>query len=424
MLIVREMAQSPQRGGELLGTGLTLRVLAAAVLSIPLLLIASLLGYGASTVSILALYFVAMLPLSLAQAFGAVFRGFDRMDRDALVSVLNSAAGLVLVVAALACGGGLVAVGLCQLAAGVLSLVVAHQLYRGLRGKPLSSTRRMARHLWRGGAAIVSLTVVQAAQSYLDVLILSKLASPEAVGHFGAARNIIGTLLAPTVILATAAFPQFSRAAGTTSRFGAEVRNALRPMMLIGALGSAGMYLFAQTAVEVIYGRSHYGPAVTILQVFAPGMFLLSVDVLLGRALLAANGAKALAAVKVASVVVSTALDVVLIPWCEARFGSGGIGVVVAFALSELVMFAGVVAIIPRGTLRPETVVEAAKTIAVAVLTVLLLRSVSLPPPAGIPLTVLLFFTFAFALKLIRRSDLALLAEMARRRYRGASTEC
>jgi O-antigen/teichoic acid export membrane protein len=194
-------------------------------------------------------------------------------------------------------------------------------------------------------------------------------------------------------------------------------------MMLIGALGSAGMYLFAQTAVEVIYGSSHYGPAVTILQVFAPGMFLLSVDMLLGRALLAANGAKALAAVKVASVVVSTALDVVLIPWCQARFGSGGIGVVVAFALSELVMFAGVVAIIPRGTLRPETVVEAAKTIAVAVLTVLLLRSVSLPSPAGIPVTVLLFFTFAFALKLIRRSDLALLAEMARRRYRGASTE-
>jgi O-antigen/teichoic acid export membrane protein len=198
-------------------------------LSIPLLLIASLLGYGASTVSILALYFVAMLPLSLAQAFGAVFRGFDRMDRDALVSVLNSAAGLVLVVVALTCGGGLVAVGLCQLAAGVLSLVVAHQLYRGLRGKPLSSTRCMARHLWRGGAAIVSLTVVQAAQSYLDVLILSKLASPEAVGHFGVARNIMGTLLAPTVILATAAFPQLSRAAGTTSRFGAEAGTPLGP---------------------------------------------------------------------------------------------------------------------------------------------------------------------------------------------------
>jgi O-antigen/teichoic acid export membrane protein len=346
------------------------------------------------------------------------------MDRDALVSVLNSAARLVLVVLALAFGGGLAAIGLCQLAAGVLSLIVAHQFYQRLRGKPLSSTRGMARHLWRGGAAIVSLTVITAAQAFIDVLILSKLASPEAVGHFGVARNIIGTLLAPAVILGTATFPQLSRAAGTTSRFGAELRTALRPMMLIGALGSAGTYLFAQTVVEAIYGRSHYGPAVTILQVFAPGMFLLSVDMLLGNALLAANRGKALAVLKVANVVVSTTLDMLLIPWCQARFGSGGIGVVVAFSLSELVMFAGMVAIMPRGTLRPETVVDAVKTIAAAALTVLLLRSVPLPSVVGIPLTILLFFTVAFALKLIRRSDLAPLAEMARRWYRGASTQC
>jgi hypothetical protein len=91
--------------------------------SVPLLLTASLLGYGASTVSILALYFAAMLPMSLAQGFGMAYRAFDRMGRDALVSVLNSAAGLALVVAALARSGGLIAVGLCQLAAGVVPLV-------------------------------------------------------------------------------------------------------------------------------------------------------------------------------------------------------------------------------------------------------------------------------------------------------------
>jgi O-antigen/teichoic acid export membrane protein len=418
MLLVREVTRDPQRVGELLGTGLALRVLGAAIVSVPLLLIASLLGYGASTVSILALSFVAMLPRSLAQGFGAVLRGFDRMDRDVLVSVLNSAVGLALVLAALARGGGLAAVGLCQLAAGAVSLVVARQLYERLHAKPLALTRGMARHLWRGGAAIVSLAAVQAMQPYLDVVILSKLVPPDAVGFFGVARIIMGTLLAPAVILATASFPQLSRAAGAPDRFGADVRNALRPMMLIGALGSAGTYLFAQIVVEVVYGRSHYLPAVTILQVFSPVMFLLFVDVILGRALLAASRAKALAVVKVASVVVSTALDVVLIPWFQARHGNGGIGVVVAFALSELVVFAGVVAIMPRGVLRVETVVEAAKTIAAAAGTVLLLRSIpGLPPAAGILLTVVVFFAVAFALRLIHRSDLALLGDMARRRY-------
>jgi len=40
------------------------------------------------------------------------------MDRDALVSVLSSAVALALIIAALARSGGLVTVGLCELAAG------------------------------------------------------------------------------------------------------------------------------------------------------------------------------------------------------------------------------------------------------------------------------------------------------------------
>ena len=201
MLVVREVARDPQRVGELLGTGLVLRVVAAAVVSVPLLLIASL-GYDARTVSVLALYFVAMLPISLAQGFGMVFRGFDRMDRDALVSVLNSAAGLALVVAALAHGGGLVAVGISEFGAGVRVACRGAMVLRAPRGDTARLDVWMARHLWSGGAAIVSFTVLQAAQPYLDVVILSKLVPPDAIGYFGVARTIMGTLVAPAVILA------------------------------------------------------------------------------------------------------------------------------------------------------------------------------------------------------------------------------
>ena len=417
MLAVREIARDPQRVGELLGTGLAFRILAAAIVSVPLILIGSLLGYSGAIVSILALYFFAMMPMSLAQGFGTAFRAFDRMDRDAFVSVVNSAVGLTLVVVVLARGGGLVAVGLCELAAGIFSLVVARHLYRRLQAPPLTPTRGMARLLWKGGAAIVSLTAVQAVQPYLDVVILSKLVPLDVVGWYGVARTMMGTLLAPAMIIAAATFPQFSRAAGAPERFGAEVRSALRPMMLVGALGAAGTYLFAHTAVEVIYGKSQYAPAATILQVFSPGMFLLFVDVLLGRALVATHRARALALVKGASVIVSTALDLVLIPWFQTHYGNGGLGVVVAFALSELVVFAGVVQIM-RGILRRETVLEAAKAIVVAGATVLLMRSVSgLSPVVGIPLTVIVYFGIAFALRLIHRSDLALLGELTRRRF-------
>jgi O-antigen/teichoic acid export membrane protein len=414
LLLIREVARIPNRAGELLGTGLTLRALMSASVSGPLLLIAFFLGYGTSNVLILAVYFVAMLPTSLAQGFTAVFRGFNRMDRDALVSMLNSAVELVLVLSALAFGGGLAAVGLCQLAAGLVSLLIAADLYRRLQAPRIASTRGMAHRLWWGGAAIMSLTVVQAVQPFLDVVILSKLVPSEAVGWFGAARSIMGTLLAPAVILGTATFPQLSRVGGEPDRLGPVVRIALRPMMLVGALGSAGTYLFAQIAVETIYGTSHYAPAVSILLLFSPVMFLLFVDMLLGRALLAANRARAVVALKVASVILSTALNMVLIPWFQTSYGNGGMGIIIGFAFGELIMFAGVVAILPHDILRRETLIEAAKSIAAAGVTVLLLgRIPGLPPAAGGPLALFVFIAIASALGLIRRRDLALLGEVA-----------
>ena len=63
------------------------------------------------------------------------------------------------------------------------------------------------------------------------------------------------------------------------------------------------------------------------------------------------------------------------------------IGVVIAivgFALSELVMFVGMIAVMPRGVLRLDSLVEAAKTITAAGVTILLLRSIpGLPPAEG-----------------------------------------
>jgi O-antigen/teichoic acid export membrane protein len=419
-LLFGEVARSPNRVGELLGTGLALRFLAAPIVLLPLLISASLLGYDTSTQSLLALYFAASLPSSLAQGYSIAFRGLESMERDALVCVVNSAVGLALVVAALALGGRLMAVALCQFVAGLVSLVAAHQLYRRFPAAPLSVRRGLAYHLCWGGASIVYLLVVQAAQPYLDVLILSKLVPPDVVGWFGAARNIMGTLVAPSAILATAVFAKLTRAAHAPGHFGPELRNALRPIMFAGALGAAGLYLFAHTAVEFVYGTSHFAPTITILQVFAPVLFLLFVDVLLGRALIAADRVKGLAMLKVVSVVVSTVLDAVLIPWAQARYDNGGVGVVIAFALSELVMFAGMVAIMPGGAFLPKTAVEAAKAIGAAIATVLVLKSVpGLADAAGIPISVVVFFAVAFALGLVRASDLALLKDITRRHASG-----
>ena len=90
---------------------------------------------------------------------------------------------------------------------------MARALYPGMSTQPLSVSRQTARAMFLGGLPVLSMSVAGAAQPYLDAVILSKLAPAAAVGYYGAARNILGTLLAPAVILGTASYPRISRAA-------------------------------------------------------------------------------------------------------------------------------------------------------------------------------------------------------------------
>jgi hypothetical protein len=183
------------------------------------------------------------------------------------------------------------------------------------------------------------------------------------MGWFGAAKNIMGTLLAPAIILGAAEFPRLSRAASDVATFKTEVRAALRPILWLGALGGVGSVLFADMTITMVYGQRNFAPAGTILKVYGPGLFLLFVDVLLGNALTAMGRATALSVAKIGSVLLSIALDLILIPIFQKGTGNGGIGVVVAFAASEAVVFAGALFLLPRGSLGPSVAFDVGRAL-------------------------------------------------------------
>src|SRR4029078_6335259 len=85
-------------------------------------------------------------------------------------------------------------------------------LYGGMQGLPLTASRSTARALVIGGLPVLSTAIAGAAQPYLEGVMLSTLAPATVVGYFGAARNIVGTLLAPSVIICTASYPRMARA--------------------------------------------------------------------------------------------------------------------------------------------------------------------------------------------------------------------
>jgi len=414
--VIREVARQPERGGVLLGTTLVLRTAGTALVVVPSGMAAWTLGYDALTCWYSVFFILASLPFFLAQSYGMVFRGFDRMDLDAWVSVANKIVLLGLALAALAMGKRLPGVLVAQALAGFLALALAARLYRRAATDSLRYSPQIAREVLVYGGAFFVYTAISNLQPYIDVVILSKLAPPDAVGWFGAAKNILGTISAPALIIGAASYPRLARTAANGGPFKAEVRAAFRPILWLGALATIGTLLFADDAIAIVYGQRDFGPSAMILKVYAPGFFLVFIDILLGYSLFALGRVTAFSVVKAVSLVASTALQLVLIPIFQQRTGNGGIGVVAAFVASEIVVLAGAIFLLGGGALGLNVALDMARALGSAALTVLLFWLLPpLPFLVGVPVCVVAFFLCSVGFGLVRPSDIQLLRDLLRK---------
>jgi O-antigen/teichoic acid export membrane protein len=415
--LMREVARRPDRASALLGGALAIRLAGAVAAAAVTAGAAALLGYDRRSCLLAPLALVTMIPFFLAQAYGVTFRGRERMECDAAIQVVNKGLTLGFTVLALLVGLGLLGALLAQVAAGAGALILAVVLARRVGIPARTPDRGVARELLLGGTPIVMMYLAHSAQAYIDAVVLSKLVPNDVVGWFGAAKNVLGTLIAPALILGSAAFPRLSRAAQDRAQFRRELGGAMRPVLLLAAYAAVGTYVFADLAIAVIYGAGRFDPAVPILQVSAPSFFLFFVDVLLGSAIVASDRAVSMAVAKVFNVLASTVLDFLLIPYFQHRYGNGGLGAAIAYGGSEVIMFVAALWIIPRGSLGLAFAGDFLRAVAVAGGA---LAVVALLPPLwpvwGLLIATAVFAVLAVVLRLVTRADLQLMLDLVKRK--------
>jgi O-antigen/teichoic acid export membrane protein len=414
--VTREIARRPERSGELMGSVLVVRVVTAVVMCALAVALTWVLGYDVRTRVLAGLLIAAWLPQYLGLTYSWAFRGHERMEYDAYIQVVLKFSTLVLALSCLALGGRLFSLMAAYAAAGTITLVVAVRFYRRLGFAGLRVSTATARELIRDSAPMLAIAMAVAVQPYIDANLLYSLVPASVVGWYGAAWAIAGTLVAPATILGATMYPRLSRASAQPREFSATLRTAFRPLLLVAVLGAVGTYLFADFAIGVVYSKQKFGPAAGILRAFSPALLLIYIDMMFGNAILAAGKAGQLAMVKGASVLVTTALELILINWFQHRFSNGGVGIVFALAGGELVMVAGAVFML-RNLVEVAMAADFARGIAGGAATILLMRALpAVSPLLGIPLCVALYLVLSVAVGLLRRADFDLLASMFRRR--------
>ena len=204
---------------------------------------------------------LAWLPQYLGLSFGWIFRGHERMDRDAAINVVLKLATLVGAIVCVGVGrpvvraGGRVRAGGCPDPGARDRHLPASSSCRALR-----ATVSTSRELLRDGAPLLAMSLAVAVEPYFNANILYKLASPAVVGWYGAAWNIAGTLIAPATILGATMYPRLSTAASNAAEFKQVFGKSFRPLLLLAVLGAVGTYLFADVAIALIYSSAEVRP--------------------------------------------------------------------------------------------------------------------------------------------------------------------
>ena len=410
-LIVRETVRDPQRAGDLFGSAMAARAVATLV-ACPIVIGATwLLGYDLLTRVLAGAMVLGSLPQYLALSFGWVFRAHDRMDRDSQINVVYKLAAFVCSLAWLALGGRMPGLLFTWTVAGCFTLGVSVFMYRRLHLPKLSARMSTVRELLKDGAPIFVMTLAVAVEPVINANILYKMSSAEVVGWYGAAWTVAGTLIAPATVLVTAVYPRLSAAAGDPAEFKRNFDISLRPLFLLAVLGAVGTFLFANVPVGLIFSLSKYAPSVDTLRAFAPVMLLMYVDVFLSMAILAIGRASWLALVKIASVLLATGLALILVPFCQSRFGNGGLGVMYGMLAGELLAFVASWMLI-RTSVDGGAIGDMCRGTLAGAATLLLFRlAPDLTPFLAIPLCVVVFAGLSWLLGAVKRTDIdALLA--------------
>jgi hypothetical protein len=144
---------------------------------------------------------------------------------------------------------------------------------------------------------------------------------------------------------------------------------------------------------------------------------LLFVDILLGSAITAVGKTKEIAVIKALSVAISTGLAIPLVILCQARLGNGGIGLVLAFGFTEVLMLTAFFRLLPHGAVDRGMLLDLLRAAATAGATVGIFAVLpAMTPWLAVPTCIAVFLALALVSGLVLVAELSEVAEVFRGR--------
>lgn len=426
-LLTKEIARHPERLPTLLWNSAVLRLGLFGLGWLGMILFLNAFGYPTETRQVVYVMGAASLLWLVSGAAQSALQGLERMEFNSLGMVLSKLVNTVVGIALLLAGQGVLIIAAVGGLAALVNFAVQFYFLRRITPLPFHVNLTEMRHLFRAGLPYLFSAIFLVVYMQFDIVIISLLIDDRAVGWYGAADQLFGTLLFVPTVLMTAVFPTISRQFITDpDALARTTRKSFDLSVLLSLPVGLGTLVVADQAVVLLFGEE-FAPSGPILALMGIVLILTYLNVFLGQFLISMDRQNQWTAVMAVATLATLPLDLWLIPLCERTFGNGGLGGAISFIITEFLMMVAGLFLLPRGILQRANAWLAVRAIFAGLVmtgTAWLVRQqfIVLPILVG----TLVYAGMLWLLRLIPAEDAALLRDLTRavlRRLRPASQE-
>lgn len=347
--IARRISRDREHAGEILVNSLSFRGGLWLVSFTGMMLFAWLADYPPVVRMILLLFGFEMLWITARTVITGVFLGFEITGYSALGAITERVFVSALGITALLLGGEEVAIAVVMIIGTLLNFVVCVHFFRKLVPRIPKVDWTSVKSLIREGFPFLLWTIFGIIYYRIDSVMLSLMTNEEVVGWYGASYKFFDVLAFLPSIFSLAILPVLSKLHGKEGNMLAvTTQKSLNFILVVGIPVSVAVYFFSSDIIRFFFGLKGYGPSVANLGLFAIGLPLLYIDMVLGTAIIACNKQKQLAWVALAGVFTNVGLNYICIPYTQTNFNNGGIGAAIATIATEFMVLVAHVRIIPR----------------------------------------------------------------------------
>ena len=364
--LTREVARRPSIAMELVSLAIgyvgAVSLLAAAATD----LLLPRLGVFSEHVGLLRVLLVGSVAANCLGLMTSLLQGQERHARYAWCIaggvVVSTWAGIAVLIA----GGGVTPFAAANVL-GTIGVTIVAWRWAGLKFTRRALSPAGIRRLAHGGFPFLGWDVTIIVRAQIDIVIVAALAGSSAAGWLAAAYRIIAIPAFIPTLINTPLFPALSRTVHDSSEFRRTLRRTVFAAALLAVPASAGIFALAPAVPGLLHWPAEFEHSRVLIMTLTIAYPLVAVDTLLGTALFALGRERHWLKVAIGAAIFNIGSNLIAVPLSGHLTGNPAAGAAVVEVITEIIMLAGAVMLLPQGVFDRTCIKQAGKLVLCAI---------------------------------------------------------